>query len=84
MWALKVVIMLNVEIKNKLTVKASGVMSKFHSSCWETIVYESKSEVFIDFKEVVNGMRVISGYVVTTCGKSFLFRNEKFSCNFFI
>ena len=84
MWALNEVIMLNGEIKNKLTVEASVVMSKLHLSFWETMVYESKSEVFIDFREVVNGVKVIPGYVVTSCGMSFVFRNETFPCNFFI
>ena len=84
MWVLNEVIMLNGEIKNKLTVEASVVMSKFHSSCWETMVYKSKSEVFIDSREVVNGVKVIPGYVVTSCGMSFVFRNETFPCNFFI
>ena len=49
------------------------------------MVYEAKSESFINFGEVVNDMRVvILGYVVKSCDVSFVFRNEKFPCDFFM
>ena len=60
------------------------VMSKLHSSCWKAVVYESKSEAFSDFRDLVNGMRVINlCYIIKTCGVLFVFR-QKNSCDCFM
>ena len=48
-------------------------------------MYECEIKAFIDSRDVVNDLRVVTPvYIVKSCGVPFVFRNEKFPCDFFM
>ena len=64
------------DVEEKLTVRASVVISELYLSCWEAVVNESDIETFICFREIVHNVRVmIPGYVVKSYGVPFIFMN---------